>query len=68
MDIDDDIPIPASPTLKLYPFEELEVGQSFAVPIAKKSSVQAIATRHSRNGKRFTTRTIGDEMRVWRTA
>lgn len=39
----------------LYPFDKLEAGQSFTLPVADCNlvSLQVIASRKSRNGKRF---------------
>lgn len=62
----DDLPLPVASTKGLYPFPEMKVGQSFAAPRAKRASLQAIASRNSRDGKRFETRLIGDEIFVWR--
>lgn len=67
IEIADSIPIPPVSNATVYPFATLEIGQSFAVPLDKRASVQAIMTRHSKGGKRFTSRTVENELRVWRT-
>jgi hypothetical protein len=68
--IDKHIPIPRSATATVnYPFDLLEVDDSFAVPIEKTHSVRMRMHFEHRNGggKRFVTRIIADqECRVWR--
>jgi len=59
----------------IYPFNEMEVGDSFFVPLngEKKTAVQAsivnsAARRKEPGGKRFTTRYMAEEdgIRCWR--
>jgi hypothetical protein len=68
--IDKNIPIPTAPTeAAAYPFDLLEIDDSFAVPIEKTHSVRTrMHFEHRKNsGKRFVTRTIdGRDCRVWR--
>ena len=51
-----------------YPYEEMEVGDSFVVPVAAR---QKVLNANYRAGKRlgwvFTAKTEGDQVRVWRT-
>lgn len=54
-----------------YPFEEMEVGDSFFVPdmdgiMAHRLQVQISYQRH-RSDKRFTSRRVADGVRVWRS-
>lgn len=53
---------------RFYPYNEMEVGDSFFVPGAKISHVTACSTYHARHnpGKRFTARTMEGGVRVWR--
>lgn len=57
-----------------YPFEEMEVGDSFFVgfeegnPNNVRAAVYSSASSYgSRHNKRFATRIQGDGVRVWRT-
>lgn len=61
------IPIPPWPVRK-YPLGDLAVGESMAFPIGDRRSLQVVASRHgAQHGKKFTCRSEGDEVRVWRT-
>ena len=60
-----------------YPFKELEVGDSFFVPVENKKEDARIVMRRInpsaltwgiRNGKTITCRIDGNGVRVWRTA
>jgi Ni,Fe-hydrogenase maturation factor len=63
--IDNNIPIP-----NVYPFGGLKVGDSMAIPfetINKRQSIKAAAHQWAkRHGMMFVTRTIGNEIRIWR--
>lgn len=67
--IEKNIPIPAPSKGKAkYPWDKLEVGESFSV--AKKTNgrqlcIQASMTRHP---KKFESRIVNGKCRVWRTA
>ena len=49
-------PLTSAVGQKRYPFDSLEVGQSFTLPKAeaKIASLKVIASRKSKNGKRYT--------------
>jgi hypothetical protein len=71
--IDDGIPAPPvregrRVTDERVTLEKLEVGQSFAFPIAKMQRVRVMITDvQARTGRRFTTATIDLEVgRAWR--
>jgi hypothetical protein len=50
-----------------YPYEEMEVGDSFVVPVEARQKVLNANYRASRRlGWRFSTRTEGEQVRVWR--
>jgi hypothetical protein len=61
--IDKDVPIPS-----YYPFEKMEVGDSFVSTATKRHSLSVAMLRYSRKtGKKFVSRTIDDgSIRVWR--
>lgn len=68
--IDKNIPIPKTGTKSIYPFAEMEVGDSFSVDISQqagvKSSSYAFGNRQTPIRK-FTTRKINEnEARIWR--
>ena len=68
------IPIPvriAGGAQRVYPLNNLKVGDSFEVPISKKRSLRASASMYAkRHGVKFKTRTMGkgknQTVRVWR--
>ena len=51
-----------------YPVADLEVGDSFTVPIGMIGSLRSVVSRYAYNNpkRKFTTRTEGDRVRVWR--
>jgi hypothetical protein len=52
-----------------YPYEEMDVGDSFVVPVASRARVlNANYRAGKRLGKAFIARTEGENIRVWRTA
>jgi hypothetical protein len=59
------VPIPSNrPT---YPFAQLQVGDSFAAPLAKHGSLRTLATWYGKEwSRRFVCRRAGKGVRVWR--
>ncbi|WP_137390863.1 hypothetical protein [Rhodoligotrophos defluvii] len=70
--IEQDVPVlPRSATLRAYPFEEMELGQHFSVPMDKYNSVKVLASRLGRRlGRVFVVRKMEKDGRevagVWR--
>jgi len=65
-EIEKGIPLPARPN-KVYPFDQMEVGDSFLIPDHKYRAVQAAASRAGKcSGKRFTVRNTKEGYRCWR--
>ena len=63
--IDKGIPMPS---LTRYPFDEMEVGDSFLVPSDNRTSVSTLVSRNH-NGKKFSLRKMTDgTYRCWRIA
>jgi hypothetical protein len=63
-----DIPPPRQRP-RLYPFGEMEVGDSIIVDLEKRKSVIGAAKSYAQYyGKRFSVRTEADGVRVWRIA
>lgn len=51
-----------------YPYEEMDVGDSFVVPVSARQKVLNANYRASRRlGCGFTAKTEGEVIRVWRT-
>ena len=63
INIDKDTPFPEPK--KRYPFDEMEVGDSF---FAKRTTQQLLssAARHQKDGRKFTARAENDGARIWR--
>jgi hypothetical protein len=52
-----------------YPYQEMDVGDSFTVPVAARQKVLNANYRASKRlGLRFTAKTEGEVIRVWRVA
>lgn len=67
--------IPLSPHARrgrcaTYPFDQMEVGDSFCVSAKLRSRVSSAAAwwKGMHPGWDYTTRKVGDSFRVWRTA
>lgn len=53
----------------VYPYEEMEVGDSFCVPVEARAKVlNANSRAGKRLGRRFQAKTEGEVLRVWRVA
>lgn len=68
--IEKGIPLPTkAKTVCPYPWEEMEVGDSFLVPGAKRVTM-ASACRYAgkKRGRRYIARPMADGIRCWRTA
>jgi hypothetical protein len=60
--------MPAQRVVYAYPYEEMEVGDSFVVPLSARQKVLNANSRASKRlGMRFSARTEGEVVRVWRT-
>lgn len=61
------VEMPKQRVVYAYPYEEMEVGDSFVVPLSARAKV---LNANYRAGKRlnryFAARTEGDQVRVWR--
>ena len=68
-EIEKNIPLPKNKQNYKYPLRELEVGESFTIPLIQKAIVAAHMSHiKHQSGKVFTLRTIDKEtVRVWRT-
>ena len=62
------IPAPRARVVYAYPYEEMEVGDSFCVPLEARAKVlNANYRAGKRLGRVFTAKTEGNQVRVWRT-
>jgi hypothetical protein len=68
LEIHKDIGMPALRLVYQYPYGEMEIGDSFVVPVGKRRTVTNANYRAGKRlGRRFVSRTEGDILRVWRT-
>ena len=62
------IRMPQPRVVYAYPYEEMDVGDSFVVPVsARKKLLNANYRASKRLGCGFTAKTEGEYIRVWRT-
>jgi hypothetical protein len=76
--IDKGVQMPTRQPRNDYPFQQMEVGDSFAVAIPEGAKPASVArrmyaavqahTKRAASGNKFAVRTMGGQVRVWRTA
>lgn len=70
--VEKSVPIPKTRNNSLYPFGQMEVGDSFFIPDAGKStaaSIRACASAFGKkNNRKFSCRQVDGGVRVWRLA
>jgi len=70
IEVESGIPIPKGGRRHSWPFNTMDVGQSFAVPVKKAPTPKSMMGRYG--DKKFTSRTIVENgtkvCRIWRTA
>lgn len=55
--------------MRIYPFEEMQVGDSFSVEKSLWGALRSSAFKASRSlGRKFTTRVVDNRIRIWRIA
>jgi hypothetical protein len=65
-----DVPVPApNDYLRRYPFEQLQPGDSFTVPVERAQSARVALQRFKAKypKRQFTSRIEGERCRIWRT-
>ena len=63
------VPAPKIRVVYAYPYEDMDVGDSFTVPLSARAKVLNASYRAGKRlGWVFTAKTEGDVVRVWRTA
>lgn len=61
------IQMPKARVVYAYPYEEMEVGDSFCVPVEARAKVMNANYRAGKRlGRVFVARTEGSQVRVWR--
>lgn len=61
------VPLPPARNQRLYPYPQLEIGESFFVPSGRQAEIATQAWRWSKKLQRkFVTRTRPGGVRVWR--
>ena len=69
IEVEKGVELPRERVVYVYPYEEMEVGDSFVVPVEARQKVLNANVRAGRRlGWRFTARTEGGVLRVWRVA
>jgi len=69
--IEKGIPVPETPGRGLYPFADMDVGDSFFVGgevSARSKAVSAASWFGKRNGLKFSCRNVDGGLRIWRVA
>ena len=65
--IDKNVPMPGVGSLGIYPWDKMEVGDSFLVKGKNAASVRTVVWfAGKQHGRKFSTRTVDDGVRVWR--
>ena len=65
--IESGVPAPKVRVVYAYPYEDMEVGDSFTVPLSARAKVlNANYRAGKRLGRYFAARTEGETVRVWR--
>lgn len=67
--IEKNVPIPVGGRKSIYPFGEMEVGDSFFVPSIAAQTVRSAAHTYGlKHRVKFSSYKEGDGVRIWRTA
>ena len=68
MDIETDVPVPASTRSRKYPFLDMAVGDSVVFDNQKVNgkAYRAAMSTGTRHGMRFVARREGEALRIWR--
>ena len=69
IEVERGLEMPTPRVVYSYPYEEMDVGDSFTVPVAASQKVLNANYRASKRlGLKFMAKTEGDIVRIWRTA
>jgi hypothetical protein len=67
-EIEKDVQLSNKPRSYIYPYKDMDVGDSFFIPNGKLGTINAANYRaYKRLGRKFAARTIDGGIRVWRT-
>ena len=62
------VSMPKARVVYAYPYEDMDVGDSFCVPLEARAKVlNANYRAGKRLGRVFTAKTDGEQVRIWRT-
>ena len=68
IEVERGLEMPTPRVVYSYPYEEMDVGDSFTVPVAARQKVLNANYRASKRlGLKFMAKTEGDIVRIWRT-
>ncbi len=66
--IEKGIPVPEMGEASKYPFSQMEIGDSFLIPNKKTSQTGYMTNKYAlKYGRKFVSRQVGNDVRVWRT-
>lgn len=69
IEVERGLEMPTPRVVYSYPYQEMDVGDSFTVPVAARQKVLNANYRASKRlGLKFMAKTEGDIVRIWRTA
>jgi hypothetical protein len=69
IEVQSGVALPQPRVVYAYPYGEMDVGDSFVVPLEARQKVMNANTRAwKRLGRKFVARTEGDVVRVWRVS
>jgi|APCry1669189000_1035189.scaffolds.fasta_scaffold119846_2 hypothetical protein len=67
LEIEKEVPTPKERVVYKYPYDDMQIGDSFTVPVSHKANVMNANHRAGKRlARRFMARTEGDYVRVWR--
>ena len=65
--IEKEVPTPKERVVYKYPYDDMQIGDSFTVPVSHKANVMNANHRAGKRlARRFMARTEGEYVRVWR--
>ena len=69
IEVQQGVAVPPPRVVYAYPYEDMEIGDSFVVPLGARQKVMNANSRASKRlGRRFIARTEGDLVRIWRVS
>ncbi len=60
------VPIPPLRNPKKYPWDSMDIGDSFFIPNIKSNAAGAYSAHRAKMGEKHTVRTVDGGVRIWR--